>query len=135
VLRRGELQLTQEQRKKLLDEKRKSIVTMIAEDLRRPQDSLPHPPIRVEQAMQEARISIDPFQEASEQTKMGRREDSEHHPPEVGEGQAPREGLPAVLGADDWSVENFGEIVKEDWGADGTLSAIVEIPAGSSLAC
>jgi ribosome maturation protein SDO1 len=27
-------------------------------------------------------------------------------------------------------LKNFGEIHKEEWGADGTLSAIVEIPAG-----
>jgi ribosome maturation protein SDO1 len=27
-------------------------------------------------------------------------------------------------------LKNYGEILKEDWGADGTLSAIVEIPAG-----
>jgi ribosome maturation protein SDO1 len=27
-------------------------------------------------------------------------------------------------------LKNFGDILKEDWGVDGTLSAIVEIPAG-----
>src|SRR5437899_11846993 len=69
VLRRGELQLTQEQRKKLLDEKRKSIVTMIAKTYVDPRTSLPHPPIRVEQAMQEARIPIAPFRAAKGQPK------------------------------------------------------------------
>ena len=27
-------------------------------------------------------------------------------------------------------LKNYGEIIKEDWLADGTLSALVEIPAG-----
>jgi ribosome maturation protein SDO1 len=27
-------------------------------------------------------------------------------------------------------LKNFGDIQREDWGADGALSAIVEIPAG-----
>src|SRR5437870_9954281 len=51
VLRRGELQLTQEQRKKLLDEKKKSIVTMIAKTYVDARTSLPHTTIRLEQAM------------------------------------------------------------------------------------
>src|SRR5712691_4331995 len=58
VLRRGELQLTQEQRKKILEDKSRSIVVLISKNCVDPRTSLPHPPIRIEQAMQEARISI-----------------------------------------------------------------------------
>src|SRR5437879_11230931 len=131
VLRRGELQLTQEQRKKLLDEKRKSIVTMISKTYVDPRTSLPHPPIRVEQAMQEARISIDPFQDASEQTKTVVEKIGSIIPLKAERVNLLVKVPPQYPGQAIGVLKNFGEILKEDWGADGTLSAIVEIPAGS----
>ena len=70
VLKRGELNLTQEQRKKMTEEKRKAVVAIISKNFVDPKTSLPHPPLRIEQAMQEARVVVDPFQEASEQTKL-----------------------------------------------------------------
>ncbi len=131
VLRRGELQLTQEQRKRLLDEKKRNIIATISKNYVDPKTSLPHPPLRIEQAMQEARISVDPFQDAIEQTKQ------------VVERirviialKSERIKLfvkvsPQYSGQTIGILKNFGEIVKEDFGADGTLSAIVEIPAGA----
>src|SRR5580658_5605778 len=70
VLKRGELQLTQEQRMRLTEEKRRQVVTIIAKNYVDPKTHLPHPPVRVEQAMQEARVSIDPFQDVNEQAKQ-----------------------------------------------------------------
>ena len=69
VLKRGELNLTQEQRKKLTDEKRKAIVAAISKTFVDPRTLLPHPPLRIEQAMQEARVSVDPFQDPNDQMK------------------------------------------------------------------
>jgi len=130
VLRRGELNLTQEQRKKLTDEKRKAIVAAISKNFVDPRTLLPHPPLRIEQAMQEARVTVDPFQDPNEQMKAVV--------------ESLRTILPlksekirlAVKVAAQYSgqaigvLKNYGEIIKEDWLADGTLSAVVEIPAG-----
>ena len=130
VLRRGELNLTQDQRKKLTDEKRKAIVAAISKNFVDPRTLVPHPPTRIEQAMQEARISVDPFQDPNEQMK--------------GVVDALRTILPLksekiklqvkvaaqYTGQAIGVLKSFGEILKEDWLADGTLSAIVEIPAG-----
>ncbi|TLY11101.1 MAG: ribosome assembly factor SBDS [Thaumarchaeota archaeon] len=113
------------------DEKRKSIVTMIAKTYVDPRTSLPHPPIRVEQAMQEARISIDPFQDASEQTKMVVEKIRSIIPLKSERVRLLVRVSPQYSGQTIGVLKNFGEILKEDWGADGTLSAIVEIPAGS----
>ncbi|HEV2225721.1 MAG TPA: ribosome assembly factor SBDS, partial [Nitrososphaerales archaeon] len=55
VLRRGELNLTQEQRKRLTEEKRKAIIAAISKNFVDPRTLLPHPPTRIDQAMQEAR--------------------------------------------------------------------------------
>jgi ribosome maturation protein SDO1 len=130
ILRRGELNLTQEQRKRLTEEKRKAVVAIISKNFVDPKTMLPHPPLRIEQAMQEARVAIDPFQDANEQTKQVIDKlrtilplKSEKIKLQV---KVPAQYSGQAIGV----LKNFGEIEREDWGADGTLSAIVEIPAG-----
>jgi ribosome maturation protein SDO1 len=131
VLRRGELQLTQEQRMRLTEEKRRQVVTIISKNYVDPRTSLPHPPVRIEQAMQQARVSIDPFKDASEQTK------------DILEKLRPIIALkservklsvrsPAQYGGQTLGVlKGFGEILKEEWGQDGGLSVVLEVPAAS----
>ena len=130
VLRRGELNLTQEQRKRLTDEKRRAIIAVISKNFVDPRTLLPHPPTRIDQAMQEARISVDPFQDPNEQMKTVVEAlrtilplKSERIKLQV---KVPAQYTGQAIGA----LKNYGEIIKEDWLADGTLSAIVEIPAG-----
>ena len=130
VLKRGELNLTQEQRKRLTDEKRKAVIATISKNYVDPRTTLPHPPLRVEQAMQEARVTIDPFQDASEQTNAVI-EKLRTILPLKSEKVKLQVRVPAQYSGQTIGIlKNFGEIKKEDWGADGTLSAIVEIPAG-----
>ena len=130
ILRRGELNLTQEQRKRLTEEKRRAVVATISKNFVDPKTLLPHPPLRIEQAMLEARVSIDPFQDANEQTKLVIEKlrlilplKSERIKLQV---KVPAQYAGQAIGV----LKNFGDIHKEDWGADGALAAIVEIPAG-----
>jgi ribosome maturation protein SDO1 len=130
VLRRGELNLTQDQRKRLTEEKRRAIIALISKNFVDPKTSLPHPPMRIEQAMQDARVTIDPFREVNEQMKAvvdGLRTilplKSERVKLQV---RVPAQYAGQAIGV----LKNFGDISKEEWGADGGLSAIVEIPAG-----
>ena len=130
VLRRGELNLTQEQRKKLTDEKRRAIIAAIAKNFVDPRTLLPHPPLRIEQAMQEARVTVDPFQDPLEQMK-GVVESLRTILPLKSEKIRLQVKVAAqYTGQAIGVLKGYGEIVKEDWLADGTLSAIVEIPAG-----
>lgn len=130
VLNRGELNLTQEQRKRLTEEKRRAIVAMISKNYVDPRTSLPHPPLRIEQAMVEARISVDPFQDANEQTKTVLEKLRTILPLKSEKVKLQVKVAPQYSGQTIGILKNFGEILKEDWAADGTLSAIVEIPAG-----
>jgi len=130
ILRRGELNLTQEQRKKLTEEKRRAVISMISKNYVDPKTMLPHPPMRIEQALQEARVAIDPFQDANEQLKVVIEKlrpiiplRSEKIKLQV---KVPAQYAGQAIGV----LKNYGDISKEDWGADGSLSAIVEIPAG-----
>ena len=60
IMQKGDLNLTTDQRRKMIDEKRKQIVEFIAKTYVDPKTHLPHPPLRVEQAMKDARVSIEP---------------------------------------------------------------------------
>jgi ribosome maturation protein SDO1 len=130
VLRRGELNLTQEQRKRLTDDKRRAIIAAISKNFVDPRTTLPHPPTRIEQAMQEARVIVDPFQDPNEQMK-GIVEELRTILPLKSEKVKLQVRVAAQYSGQAIGVlKNYGEILKEDWLADGTLSAIVEIPAG-----
>ncbi len=131
ILKRGELQLTQEQRKRLTEEKRKQVVTYISKNYVDPKTGLPHPPVRIEQAMQDARIAVDPFKDVNEQTKEAIEKlrtilplKTERVKLQV---RVPAQYAGQALG----TLKNFGEILKEEWGGDGGLSAIIEISAAA----
>ena len=69
MMQKGELNLTTEQRKKMTSDKRKQIVTFISKTYVDPKTHLPHPPLRIEQAMTDGRVSVDPFKNPDEQIK------------------------------------------------------------------
>ncbi|HXW37672.1 MAG TPA: ribosome assembly factor SBDS [Nitrososphaerales archaeon] len=131
ILKRGELNLTQEQRKRLTEEKRRAVVATISKNFVDPKTSLPHPPLRIEQAMQEARVIIDPFKDADAQTKEVVDALRTILPLKSERVKLMVRVSPQYSGQTIGVLKGFGEILKEEWGGDGTLSAIVEIPAGS----
>ena len=130
VLKRGDLNLTQDQRKRLTEEKRRAVISLISKTFVDPKTMLPHPPMRVEQAMQDARVTIDPFQDANEQTKTVVEKLRTILPLKSEKIKLQVKVTAQYSGQTIGILKNFGEILKEDWGADGMLSAIVEIPAG-----
>jgi ribosome maturation protein SDO1 len=67
ILKHGEVPITTEQRNKLIEEKRRQIIEIIARNSIDPRTNAPNPPLRVENAMKEAKASIDPFKGATEQ--------------------------------------------------------------------
>lgn len=67
ILEKGELHLTTEQKKRMLDERKKQIVNLIARNAMNPQTKTPHPPERIENAMNEAKVSVDIQKSAKEQ--------------------------------------------------------------------
>src|SRR5438445_13033679 len=68
-MKSDELQLTTDQRRKLVEDKRRQIVAIIVRNAIDPRTGAPHPPLRSEQAMEEIRISIEPFKGAEERSK------------------------------------------------------------------
>ncbi|MEW6036503.1 MAG: ribosome assembly factor SBDS [Candidatus Micrarchaeota archaeon] len=67
VLRNGEVQLTTEQRRKKVEERRKQIIAILLREAIDPRTKAPHTQIRLEQAMEQANIHVDPFKDPREQ--------------------------------------------------------------------
>jgi len=131
ILQKGDLNLTTEQRRKMTTEKRKQIITFIAKTFVDPRSHLPHPPLRIEQAITDARVSIDPFKNVDEQVK-DIVENLRSIIPLKSENLLLEISVPAQYVAKSYSVlKSTGTLKKEDWQKDGSLKAILEIPAAA----
>ena len=69
IIEKGEIHLTAEQRKQMIEEKRRQVITFISRNPSTPRLATRHPPARIEMAMEEARVNIDPFKHLDEQVK------------------------------------------------------------------
>lgn len=128
ILREGSIQLTTAQRKQKVEEKRKQIVHAIATTATDPKTRGPHPPIRIENALAEARFSVDPFLSVERQVQDAV--------------DAIRALIPLqfitvrlafrVQGKDYGGVNQLlrDSIQKEEWLSDGSWACIVECPGG-----
>ena len=67
IVKHGDVQLTTDFRRKKTEEKRKQIATFISKYAINPQTRLPHPPDPILNAMEQARVNIDPFKPAEQQ--------------------------------------------------------------------
>src|SRR5689334_4333729 len=61
ILSKGELNLTTDQRRKMVEEKRKQIIQYINKNYVDPKTKLPHPVQRIENGLENIRVVIDPF--------------------------------------------------------------------------
>jgi len=60
IIKNGEFHLTAEQRNKLYESRRRKIIEYIHQNAADPKSGLPHPVARIELAMKEAKVQIDP---------------------------------------------------------------------------
>ncbi len=131
ILQKGDLNLTTDQRRKMTAEKRKQIVNFISKTYVDPKSHLPHPPLRIEQAMEDGRVSIDPHKKAEEQVK-DIVEKLRSIIPLKSENLVLEIIVPAQFAAQSYSVlKSNGTLQKEEWQSNGSLKAILEIPAAA----
>jgi ribosome maturation protein SDO1 len=130
ILRKGTLQLTTDQRRKLTAEKRKQIIAFIARQAVNPKTNLPHPSIRIEQAMEQIHYSIDPFKETEEQAKDIIKLLRPILPLKIEQIQIKVQIPPEYAAKAYGTVKGYGTIKREEWRADGSWFSIIEMPAG-----
>lgn len=130
IVQRGEVQVTTDQRHQLQAAKLRQIVQTIARNAMNPQTGAPHPPARIEAAMVEAKVHVDPFRPVDAQVqevlvklrpllpirldvvRVRIRLPAQHYPRVIGE------------------LKGLGRLIEEQWAGDGSWSGLLEIPAG-----
>ena len=131
IMEKGDLNLTTDQRRKMIEDKKKQIVEFIVKTYVDPRTHLPHPPIRVEQAMKDGRVSVDPQKTVEDQVKDIVEKlrsiialKSENMNLEI--------TIPAQYASQSYAVlKSVGSLKKEEWQNNGSLKAILEIPAAA----
>ena len=131
VIREGEIQITAEQRREMQEQKHKQLVNRIARNAVNPQmDDAPHPPERIESALEETRFRVDPMEPVENQVdealdvlrpvipiRFDTMTVAAQLPPEhAGSGQA--------------RVREFGTLEREEWQPNGSWIGVVQFPAG-----
>ena len=69
ILNQGTIQLTSQQRKEMVEQKRKQIIAHIVANAMNPQTGGAHPPQRIENAIEEVRYSVDPMETVEKQVE------------------------------------------------------------------
>ena len=131
ILQKGELNLTTDQRRKMTEEKRRQIIEFIAKTFVDPKTHLPHPPLRIEQAMRDGRVQIEPQKSAESQAK-DIVEKIRSIIPLKSENVELQVTIPAQYASKSYAaLKSAGTLKNEQWQNDGSLKAILEIPAGA----
>ena len=131
ILKKGDLNLTTDQRRKMVEEKKKQLVEFIAKTYVDPRTHLPHPPLRIEQALKDARVSIDPQKGVDDQVK-DIVEKLRSIIPLKSENLSLEIIIPAQFASQSYAVlKSVGSLKKEEWQNNGSLKAILEIPAAA----
>ncbi|HEV2165550.1 MAG TPA: ribosome assembly factor SBDS [Thermoplasmata archaeon] len=130
IIQKGEVQVTTEQRHRLQEAKRRQIVAAIARNALNPQTGAPHPPARIESAMNEAKVHIDPFRPAEAQIQEVLAKLRPILPIRLDvvrvRIKVPAQHYPRVIG----ELKGMGRMVEEQWLPDGSWSGTLEIPGG-----
>jgi ribosome maturation protein SDO1 len=130
IVAKGEIQVTAEQRKEMLEAKRNRIVAYIARNAINPQTKAPHPPMRIELALTEARFHVDPFRSVESQVEEAMRLLRPLIPIKFEKSR-----VAVKLRADDYGkcfddLSHFGTVEREEWQKDGSWIGVIVIPAG-----
>jgi ribosome maturation protein SDO1 len=130
IILKGDIQLTTEQRQKMQKNKRNRIIETIARNAMDPKTKAPHPRQRIELAMEQAGVHVDPFKPVSEQVKLILELLRPIIPISMESikisVKIPAEHIGKAYGI----VRNYGSLEREDWQSDGSWIGIIRIPAG-----
>jgi len=130
IIKFGELQLTAEQRRKLIEAKKRQIIEFISKNCIDPKTGLPHPPKRIELALEQAKVGIDPFLPVEIQVNNVLKALRPILPLKIARLRLSVKIPPAYLGKTQGYVMKIGKVLRSSYQSDGTWIAEVEIPAG-----
>ncbi len=130
IILKGDIQLTTEQRNKMQKNKRNRIIETIVKNAMDPKTKAPHPRQRIELAMEQVGVHIDPFKPVNEQVKLIIELLRPIIPISMENIKISIKIPPEYIGKAYGTIRNFGSLEREDWQSDGSWLGIIRIPAG-----
>lgn len=130
IILKGDIQLTTEQRHKMQKNKRNRIIEMIVKNAMDPKTKAPHPRQRIELAMEQAGVHVDPFKPVTEQIKVIIDKLRPIIPLSMEQVRISIKIPAEFIGRAYGVARNFGALEREDWQSDGSWIGIVRIAAG-----
>ena len=130
IILKGDIQLTTEQRHEMQEQKRKRIIDIIVKNAMDPKTKMPHPRQRIELAIEEAGIHIDPFKPVDEQVKLVVEALRPVIPISMEQVKISVKISSQYIGKAYGIARNFGVLEREDWQSDGSWIGVIRIPAG-----
>ena len=131
VIRQGEIQITAEQRREMQEQKRKQLINHITRNAVNPQmDDAPHPPERIESALEETDFRIDPMEPVESQVDDALDKLRPVIPIRFDTVTVAAQLPPDYAGSGQAKIREFGDLQSEEWQPDGSWIGVIEFPAG-----
>jgi ribosome maturation protein SDO1 len=130
IIREGELQLTTEQRRSMVEAKKLQIAEIISKRGINPQTNTPHPAQRILGILDKTGVSIDPFLDAEMQIEKVLKAMKSIIPISFQKVTIQLK-IPAQFAGKSYAVlKAYGKSVSEQWTSDGSLQISLQILAG-----
>lgn len=130
IIRQGEVQLTTEQRKRMIEEKTKAIANIISRQGINPQTKAPNPPERIMKVMEQAKVKIELTKRPEEQVDTVLKAIKLILPISMEKIKIAIK-VPANYAAKAAGIiRNFGNPGREEWASDGSYMCTIEVSAG-----
>jgi ribosome maturation protein SDO1 len=130
ILSKGDLSLTTDQRRKMVEDKKKQIIQYISKNFVDPKTHIPHPVMRIESALGEVRLIVDPFKPAEDQAKNVV-DALRRILPLKSEILLLTVTIPSQFSTQAYNLlKTAGTFKGDQWLADGSLRVMLEINAG-----
>ncbi len=130
IIQDGDVQLTTEQRRAILEKKRLEIINFISRNAIDPKTKTPHPPQRIENCFEQAKIHIDAFKSTEEQVNEIIKAIRHIIPISMAKIDFAVK-IPSQYAGKTSSIIHKYEMKKEEWLNDGSLAAEFSLPAGA----
>ena len=130
IIKTGELQLTTEQRREMVEQKRTQIAAIISKRGINPQTNTPHPMQRILNAINQTGVSIDPFVDAELQLDKIVNAIKPLLPIRFQKVTLQIKVSPQFSGRVYSVLKESGGVKQEQWQEDGSLQLTIEILAG-----
>ncbi len=129
IIKEGDVPMTAKQLSQARDEKKKQIIAKIHRHGVDSRTGLPHPPQRIEAAWEEAKIRLDENKTAEQQLDYVVSQMRRIIPIKF-ETRQIEVIIPAQYASQSFHILKQQRLIKDEWLGNGSLKAVVEMPAG-----